>query len=243
MTGGMRVCLWCKNELSGASSKQYCGGACRTAASKARKAQPKQSNTKACQWCEKKFQAKTKRAAFCSDRCRNEHHLAQKGGYKGQEGRCEYCGGSFWAMRKTKRFCNDECRVDAHFKMLGVDYESDEDFLHVRNWWLYKYRTDEGLIQSAWEEMDMAKQRLEEFDSTFFEDEELEPRVREVLNDEFLDAEWTYTELVKTRSIDQEAVKRGTKKLRAILLRHKGERAYEDIRAEMEEMSEHFAKK
>lgn len=237
----MRICQWCKKELTGASTKKFCGGACRTAASKARKSQPDASETKACQWCGEHFQPKTKRAQFCTDKCRNEHHQAQKSAPVLREGKCAHCSGTFFSPRKTRKYCNDECRVDAYFKSLDVAYTSDEDYVQLRNWWLYKYRTDAELYEAAYGEMKAAEEALEDFDLTFYEDEDDENAAKEELEDEYWAAKDAYEELIKTRSIDFEAVKRGRQKLRDIYLRQKLEAQYEAHKAVMKELSDSFS--
>ncbi len=35
-----------------------------------------------CAWCGRPFEAKTKRAVFCGDRCRKAHNRAQRGGVR-----------------------------------------------------------------------------------------------------------------------------------------------------------------
>jgi hypothetical protein len=220
----MRVCLWCKKELTGASTKKFCGGACRTAASKARKAASEQVSTKACQWCEKEAQ---KPVTIL-------------------RGRCEHCGSIFKAARKTKRFCDDECRVDARFKALGIDYTSDPDFVQLRNWWLYKHRTESGIYDEAYQRYLEAKIALEstglDEDAEYGDYVDTEDAETLDILAEFEEAKANQVELVKSRSIDKEAVERGAHKLRLAFMRQRDTAAYEALKPDMEEMSDYFTR-
>ncbi|MCG7592441.1 WhiB family transcriptional regulator [Mycobacterium sp. PSTR-4-N] len=79
-----RFCVQCGMLLKGSGRTKYCGGDCRTIAKMSRLGDaavtqlPRGKHQHECAWCAAPFESPTRRAQYCTPRCRIKAHNARK---------------------------------------------------------------------------------------------------------------------------------------------------------------------